>query len=277
MVSNTPLTSFHLDEMRTKDVHKLKSKLRDSRSEPTGTIIYMSPQSVATRKGNDLIQFLIRHDFIQFLVMDEIHLASSIGNTFRKEFGCLPDLLFTQLNDYCPMLFLTATCTSDIQRDFELLMKLQINSCNWPSSNEMKHRCVSIDTRYTTKPFQFVMRTFKSMITPCDDGLPNKVIVYSNTRERILNFAESIRKRMNSDPVMRSIDIISLVGTFTKEEKAKKIRSFVNGFYKHPELKLNLLCATSGVGNAGIDSPDVRAVYRVDFPPSILDIAQEKG
>ena len=115
------------------------------------------------------------------------------------------------------------------------------------------------------------------MITPCDDGLPNKVIVYSNTRERILNFAESIRKRMNSDPEMRSIDIISLVGTFTKEEKAKKIRSFVNGSYRHPELKLNLLCATSGVGNAGIESPDVHSVYRVDFPPSILDIAQEKG
>jgi len=82
---------------------------------------------------------------------------------------------------------------------------------------------------------------------------------------------------MNSDPEMRSIDIISLVGTFTKEEKAKKIRSFVNGSYRHPELKLNLLCATSGVGNAGIESPDVHSVYRVDFPPSILDIAQEKG
>ena len=82
---------------------------------------------------------------------------------------------------------------------------------------------------------------------------------------------------MNSDPVMTSIDIISLVGTFTKEEKATKIISFVNGSHKYPELKLNLLCATSGVSNAGIDSPNVRAVYRVAFPPSILDIAQEKG
>ena len=88
----------------------------------------MSPQSVATRKGNDLIQFLIRHDFIQFvIVMDKIHLASSFSNTLRKEFGRLPNLFFSQLNDYCPMLFLTATCTSDIKRDFELLMKLQIN------------------------------------------------------------------------------------------------------------------------------------------------------
>ena len=40
---------------------------------------------------------------------------------------------------------------------------------------------------------------------------------------------------------------------------------------------MRLLCATSGVGNAGIDCPDVRTVYRIDFPPSILDLAQEKG
>ncbi len=33
----------------------------------------------------------------------------------------------------------------------------------------------------------------------------------------------------------------------------------------------------SGVGNAGIDSPDIRAVFRLDFPPSIIDVCQEKG
>ena len=29
----------------------------------------------------------------------------------------------------------------------------------------------------------------------------------------------------------------------------------------------------SGVENAGIDCPDVRPVYIIDFPPSILDLA----
>ena len=107
----------------------------------------MSPQSVATKKGNDLIRFLIRHDFITFVVMDKIHLACSFGNTFRKEFGQIPYLLFSHLKDYCLMLFLTATCTSGIRRDFKLLMQLELNSWSWPSSNEMKHRCVSTDTK----------------------------------------------------------------------------------------------------------------------------------
>ena len=82
---------------------------------------------------------------------------------------------------------------------------------------------------------------------------------------------------MNADEALREIDLISMVGTLTKEEKAEYLRLFVNGSKKHPEMKLRLLCATSGVGNAGIDCPDVRAVYRIDFPPSILDLAQEKG
>ena len=82
---------------------------------------------------------------------------------------------------------------------------------------------------------------------------------------------------MSADTFMKGIDVISLVGTLTKDENAELLRLFINGSRKHPDIKLRLLCATSGVGNAGIDCPDVRAVYRIDFPPSILDLAQEKG
>ena len=53
---------------------------------------------------------------------------------------------------------------------------------------------------------------------------------------------------------------------------------FINGSSNPTStLDMRVLCATSGVGNAGIDSPDIRAVYRIDFPPSVLDFVQEKG
>ena len=43
-------------------------------------------------------------------------------------------------------------------------------------------------------------------------------------------------------------------------------------------MKLNILCATSGVGNAGIESSEIWAVYRVDSPPSITYyVSQERG
>ena len=271
--SPAPVTAFHLDEMKLKSLHKLKRILRDERSNGTAVIIYTSPQALNDVKGNSIvIPFLIRGNLIRLVVLDEIHLVSSFGNTFRKEFGTLPATLFSKLNINCPMLVLTATCTAAIRCDFESLMQLEINQWQWPSPNEMMHRCVSINAQYTTKPFQHVMKTFKSMISNSDSepdsmspsNLPTKVIVYSNTRERILNFAGSIKKKMNADKVLREIDIISLVGTLTKQEKAQLIRLFVHGSRKHPDLKLRLLCTTSGVGNAGINCPDVRAVYRFD-------------
>ena len=40
---------------------------------------------------------------------------------------------------------------------------------------------------------------------------------------------------------------------------------------------VRILCATSGVANAGIDSKHVRCAIRIEFPPSIQDICQEKG
>ena len=285
-----PVTAFHLDEMKLKSVHKLKRILRDERSNGTAVIIYTSPRALNGVKGDTLIPFLKRRNLIRLVVLDEIHLITNFGHTFREEFGTIPATLFSQLNINCPMLFLTATCTAAIKRDFESLMQLEINQWQWPSPNQMMHRSVSIHTHYTTKPFSHVMKTFKSMISnsPSESNsdadtdsdsisnLPTKVIVYSNTREKILNFAESIKKKMNSDKVLKGIDIITLVGTLTKQEKTEFIRLFVNGSRKHPDLKLRLLCATSGVGNAGIDCPDVRAVYRIDFPPSILDLAQGK-
>lgn len=134
----------------------------------------------------------------------------------------------------------------------------------------MAHRSVSIHTHYTTKPFFVVMKTFKNVISnpssTCtsksnsnsdsasiphfNPDLLNKVIVYSNTREKILNFAESIKKKTNADDVLKKIDVISLVGNLTKDEKSELLRLFINGSSKHTDLKLRLLCATSGVGNA---------------------------
>ena len=43
------------------------------------------------------------------------------------------------------------------------------------------------------------------------------------------------------------------------------------------DYNMNVLCATSGVDNTGIDSKEVRSVIRLDFPPFIMDMSQEKG
>ena len=141
----------------------------------------------------------------------------------------------------------------------------------------MMHRSVGIHVSYTTRAFQYVGKTIKDNLA-VHPTLPNKVIVYSNRRVRIWNFAEKLEKLLDGDDNCKKVDVLTLVGTITKEEKAAYIRMFVNGSSNpNSTLDMRVLCATSSVGNAGIDSPDVRAVYRIDFPPSVLDFVQEKG
>ena len=70
---------------------------------------------------------------------------------------------------------------------------------------------------------------------------------------------------------------MTLVGTHLRSEKAAIINRFVNGREALGTNIMNILCATSRVGNAGMNCRDVRAVYKVDFPPSIADLSKECG
>jgi hypothetical protein len=70
------------------------------------------------------------------------------------------------------------------------------------------------------------------------------------------------------------VDIISLVGTLTPEQKAHHIKAFVNigvDSAFHPRV----LSATSGA--AGIDSALVFGIFRVDFPTNLVGMKQEGG
>ena len=62
----------------------------------------------------------------------------------------------------------------------------------------------------------------------------------------------------------------------TKEEKAFYTNMFLNDS-NDARFQPDIMCATSGVGNAGIDSSRIGVVYRLGMPKSILDLYQEKG
>jgi superfamily II DNA helicase RecQ len=96
--------------------------------------------------------------------------------------------------------------------------------------------------------------------------------------EKIVQFSEQLGEEFDHHDDLQDYDIITLVGTTLKrQQKAMFITNFIN-MADSDDFKPRVLCATSGVGNAGIDSPDIRAVFRLDFPPSIIDVVcQEKG
>ena len=91
-----------------------------------------------------------------------------------------------------------------------------------------------------------------------------------------MKLVKKLENYLDGDNKFEEINVLTLVGTQTRAEKAAIINRFVNG-REALGKRMNILCATSGVGNAGIDCPDVRAVYRIDFPPSIADLSQECG
>ena len=272
----TSVTAFHLDELSNSAVVKLKFFLDNPVNSTKSIIFFASPQAI-TDRYNPFVQYLINGNLIRLVVVDEIHLVSHFGKSFRKEFLLLKDLLFKKLNPSIPMLFLTATCSTLIAADIQSMFGIEFNRSHWPPPIDMVHGSVKINLSYTTRAFQFVKKTIKNDLAP-HPSLPNKVIVYSNRRVRIFNFADKLEQLMDADPNFKTVDALTLTGILTKEEKAAFIRMFINGSSKEDStLDMRVLCATSGVGNAGIDSPDIRAVYRIDFPPSILDMVQERG
>ena len=100
--------------------------------------------------------------------------------------------------------------------------------------------------------------------------------MYTNVRLQAKDFAFKLGKFLDSTPADHVIDILTLVGTMTKEKKAFFTNMFLNEG-DDPRFKPDIMCATSSVGNAGIDSSRIGVVYRLGMPESVLDLCQEKG
>ena len=81
---------------------------------------------------------------------------------------------------------------------------------------------------------------------------------------------------MDKDVVLTGIDIVTVIGRMKRESKAETLRLFFNNSLQG-SLNFRIFCCTSGVGNAGINSPDIRTVYRINFPPSILDFSRKEA
>ena len=126
---------------------------------------------------------------------------------------------------------------------------------------------------YTPLWYSSVQKTI-AFYLPDHSTLRNKVIIYSNARQQILKLVEKLENYLDGDEKFDEIDILTLVGTLSRAEKAATIKRFINGS-EALGMKMNILSATSGVGNAGIDCRNVRAVYRIDSLPSIADLSQE--
>jgi superfamily II DNA helicase RecQ len=135
----------------------------------------------------------------------------------------------------------------------------------------MRHRSVDFQLFYTSKAYTLFKTPLSALLRK-----PNrKYVVYANRRLTVESFSKNYSLALDEDDSLYKVDIICLVGTLTKEQKAHHIRTFVQG--SSDSFNPRLLVATSGAANAGLDNPNVCGVFRLDFPASIVDWYQEKG
>ena len=102
---------------------------------------------------------------------------------------------------------------------------IEFNRLHWPPPIDMVHHSVKINLSYTTRAFQYVTKIIKSNLV-IHPSFPNKVIVYLNRRIRIFNFADKLETLLDADPNFKTVDVLTLTGTLTKEEKAHFIRMY---------------------------------------------------
>jgi superfamily II DNA helicase RecQ len=123
---------------------------------------------------------LIRDGLLKFVVVDEVHLFTHFGRTFRSEFNDLKDGLFSKLPSSMPMLFLTATCTHAIDAAFQVMIGKSITRREWPipSIMSMGNRRTAIHVTYSSRMYGNMFKSIASIQTEPDElDLLKKVIV----------------------------------------------------------------------------------------------------
>ena len=103
-----------------------------------------------------------------------------------------------------------------------------------------------------------------------------KLLMYSNMQEKTIDIGKKVGEYLETDDETFLIDVMTIHGRQTRTQKASYLDLFVSDQTTLAH-DVRILCATSGVTNAGIDIKHVRCAVRIEFPPSIQDICQEKG
>ena len=273
--ANDPSTwAVHLDDLLDADVGELLLLIKEM-DDKTTVMLYSSPQFL-TERFPSFIKLLSKSSRIRMIVVDEIHLFAQFGRSFRSEFNDLKTKLFLKVPKKTIMLFLTATCTKRIKSSFEKCIGVNITHTHWPSATQMIDRKVSLFVTYSSRPFSNMSKSIALMLKDNTEFENSKFIVYSNVRSRIKDVKEGLSRFFDKDDQLFETDVMCIHGQLSKEEKSRYTQIFLDPEVEHDKA-IRVLCATSGVGNVGIDSSDIRSVYRLEFPPSIMDFVQEKG
>ncbi|KAI0043559.1 ATP-dependent DNA helicase [Auriscalpium vulgare] len=248
----TKLRGLNVDvvEFSPETTQAVKQRIFDQRWYPN--LIYITPEKWSTGDGaKSLITELYRRKVLARFAVDEAHLLSTWGKTFRSEGVCLRDLR-TEYPEI-PIMAVTATATPQVQQEIMGILNLHEPKVFSQSANRP-------NLRYTILPkpkgiVPLIMAYIREK-HPQDVG-----IVYCLSRKSCEKVAEEMsRNGLSARHYHAQVD---------KEEQKSLVDAWRRGDCK-------IIVATIAFG-MGVDKPDVRFVIHHDVPMSIAGYLQETG
>jgi ATP-dependent DNA helicase RecQ len=256
--------AFINSDMNLNEREELIEKLRRGEI----TILYVSPETFV---GNSL-STIIADCRIGLMVIDEAHLVTTWGKTFRVDYGYLgEDLKVLRERMDFPVMATTATAISGGELDTvdEISNLLYLRSPRIIMTSVRRNNISFNITRFNlseekkeSRTSQKISDTVDSTISLIESG--KKSIVYCpfvGQADSIYNIVGSLSECRNK------------VGRYTgptgTEERRQTQKLFSKGIYR-------TVIATKAFG-MGIDVPDIDEVYHHSVPSMMADYVQEIG
>ena len=278
---------YHLDETNPKSVREKLIPRMDAFDPDSSTTMFVlsSPQYLADNVEfrECLLRCHKRHT-LRMVVLDEVHLYSMHGQTFRECIRYLTNAFFAKVfasgNTYTPLfLSMTATMTIPLLNTFSSLTSFDWNSKShqlWAPFSSFRQRYIKMTFDVTGDIKQVA---FPRLVTHLVRNKDSYAAMYVNFKQECLTWAGDLQKKLAvallDDENERKIDIIQINGDMDKEEKFRFIRLFT-GDEVMPGTNPQVLCATAAA-NTGVDQERLDWVLRIGLPRCILTLLQERG
>ena len=285
------LKVYNLDVIRSPPINELLRRNLESlpRESKVTVSLFSSPQKLTRDPSwQQTLVTCFRRGLMRFISVDECHLYASHGREFREEFGDLRAILFQMAKRHAsvptPILFMTATASSEMLSDLESLTGLQFDKDDdlmWPHQHSGVHRRnVFIDITFQDTPIRKIKR---ELIKTSRSPNGRKLMVHSNSRKAIINLYEKCRHELNIRRVDK--DLVLVHGNMYREQKFHNTDLFVGKPLMEdcPTTRRTLrfdpvaFFATAGATSSGIDCPEVDQVLFHGFPQTNEDLLQCSG
>lgn len=234
-------------------------------------ILYLSPETLQARSD---IKMLIGNRNIGVVIIDEAHIVTTWGKTFRSDYWYLGIYLAKLRKEYkFPIVTFTATAIYGGREDMYLDTRNSLNMIS-PISyfGKVRRDEIMMIVKSSEKDLEKEGRDYRK--TKHTLALRHLERAYKNKQKSLIYFPTvKLLMDFNNFLTQNAPNLVGITGKYhgglKKEEKDEVLYQYVNG-------DLQYVLATKAFG-MGIDIPDITNVYHYAPTGNVVDYIQEIG